>query len=376
MLMVSDDATGRADGGHPEAGEAAGDGAGGSGGGSSSAGVRGEGVAVAHIRESGKLPTPRYAHAACEHGHRLWLLGGIVGTQPHEAHCSHDLHVGTVTPSSGPGRRPSWSLHWSAPTPQGTPPTAGFGHSLTRVGEALWAFGGRSMREGVGHAQLRVSCDVHRLTGLGDEEGDEEAALAPHLTAGSSSTGAIAATPATPATSAAASLAGSGLAQPAALRWERLAPLGVPPVPRAFHSAIAVGNTLLVLGGESGSTMANDDLSLDIRYLADLHALHLPAADARGGIAEGSSHPTNVAAAAVAAAEVADSHVEAAQGVWRQLLAGTGLPPSSLAAIVVVDATLVSFGGFNHLPDADMSQLHACYLAEESPGVQLQHDVS
>lgn len=106
--------------------------------------------AAAEIRETGKIPMPRYAHAACEHGQRLWLFGGIVGTQPHEAHCSHDLHVAHVAPSAWPSRRTSWLLDWSMPTPQGTPPSAGFGHSLTRVGDALWTFGGRSMREGGG----------------------------------------------------------------------------------------------------------------------------------------------------------------------------------------------------------------------------------
>lgn len=171
-----------------------------------------------------------------------------------------------------------------------------------------------------------------------------------------------------PATPTTAKLPGRGVVEHAALRWERVSPLGVPPVPRAFHSALAVGNTLLILGGESGSTITNNDLSLDIRYLADLHALHLPPADAQ---------PTKSnAAVAVAKEEVADGGAEAVQGVWRQLLAGTGLPSSSLAAMVVVDTTLVTFGGFNHLPDADMSLLHACCLAGESPSEgHAQHEV-
>ena len=48
-------------------------------------------------------------------------------------------------------------------------------------------------------------------------------------------------------------------------------------------------------------------------------------------------------------------------------------PPSSLAAVSLIDSSLVLIGGFNRVADADLAQLHLCRLAGSAPGDQLAH---
>jgi len=42
-------------------------------------------------------------------------------------------------------------------------------------------------------------------------------------------------------------------------------------------------------------------------------------------------------------------------------------PPSSLAAVSLIDSSLVLIGGFNRVADADLAQLHLCRLAGSAP---------
>ena len=46
------------------------------------------------------------------------------------------------------------------------------------------------------------------------------------------------------------------------------------------------------------------------------------------------------------------------------------MPPSSLAAVSLIDSSLVLIGGFNRVADADLAQLHLCRLAGSAPGDQ------
>ena len=403
-------------------------GCGGGDGGGSAVAAGSAGRADAMLVEYGEAPAARYAHACAEFEHRLWLFGGIVGSFPQEAACANDLHVATMHLPERPGA--PHRLSWGSRTPQGTPPAPRFGHSLTRVGDALWAFAGRLQQEVGTFPSVRVSSDVHCLRGMR------------HACAAGTLDGAT--------EGMALALPSATAALPEALRWERVTPLGPPPSARAFHAAVGVGGTLLIVGGESGAPHSDEDG--EIRYLADLHALCVdspiatsaPAAATRRpaawlhGVSDGADGaPDDDASAGLHAAVhvgvpfgpppppppppphalaahapllpappfdgapaepalagpplppaqdmvMSDDDAAAAddavpppfvpgRGVeahWRALLVpyhqvdSPGPPPSSLAAIGAVDGVLVSFGGFNHKPDADMAELHVVRLAD------------
>ena len=315
---------------------------GGRSGGGSEGGAK-AGARLLAFEERGEIPMPRYAHAACEHDRRLWLFGGIVGRHPLHATCCNDVVVGTLAggcngDARGEARGEAPNLHWCSRTPQGTPPAARFGHSLTRVRETLWTFGGRSILHEAIHGQLRVSCDVHCLRGLGCGE---------------------------------------------ALRWESLAAIGLPPSPRAFHAAVAVGGALIIFGGESGMSVSNHDTEHaigDIRYLSDLYVLQIPSRGEDETPEEaGENSAKQDLKLAPPSASASASPSRWGQMAWRRLAQATTTteragahasdsaegalpPPSSLSALVAFDATLVNFGGFNHKPDADMSMLHVVGL--------------
>lgn len=211
---------------------------------------------TAHLRTRGSPPAPRYGHAACCRGDSLWLLGGIVGG-PFDAQAAADLHEARLSYTGTRGDL-AIELHWSERRPAGPPPAACFGHSLVEAAEALWIFGGRAQH----HTPLALEASpaLHALRGLG--AGD-------------------------------------------ALRWEVLQAEGPPPSPRAFHACMAVGDSLLVMGGESGLPSEVDE----IVYLSDVHTLRCGS----HGLRWEQLHP-----------EAAD---------------GTALAPaSSLAAICLIDA--------------------------------------
>ena len=216
-------------------------------------------VEPARLRIAGAPPTPRYGHAACCRGDSIWLLGGIV---TFDALAVADLHEAQLSCGTGTHGEPELQLRWRERQPAGTPPAACFGHSLVEAVDTLWMFGGRA------HAQhmplsLEASSALHALRGLG---------------------------------------------KGGALRWEVLQAEGLPPSPRAFHACAAVGNSLLVMGGESGQPPEADE----IVYLADVHTL-------RCGDQGGDQG-----------------------GRWEQLqpeaVSSTPAPASSLAAICVIDA--------------------------------------
>jgi hypothetical protein len=216
---------------------------------------------AAHLRTTGAPPSPRYGHAACCRGDSLWLLGGIVGG-PFDAQAAADLHEARLSHAGTRGDLSgdlALEMHWSERRPAGPPPAACFGHSLVEAADALWIFGGRPQPYYT-PLTLEASPALHTLRGLG---------------------------------------AGG------ALRWEVLQAEGPPPSPRAFHACMAVGNSLLVMGGESGLPSEVDE----IVYLSDVHTLRCGPQGAR----------------------------------WQQLQPeapdGTALAPaSSLAAICLIDA--------------------------------------
>ena len=141
---------------------------------------------------------------------------------PFDAQAAADLHEARLSHTGARGDL-ALELHWSERRPAGPPPLACFGHSLVEAADALWMFGGRAQPH---HAPLALeaSTALHALRGLG---------------------------------------AGG------ALRWEVLKAEGPAPSPRAFHACMAVGDSLLVMGGESGLPSEVDE----IVYLSDVHTL-------------------------------------------------------------------------------------------------------
>ena len=286
------------------------------------------------------------------------------------------MHRGTPRKDRHANEQPGVTLEWKHVTPQGKPPAARYGHSFTCVRDVLVTVAGRALTEVESDVDeitvtVRVANDVHLLCGI------------------------------------------EGGARAGALRWERLGnKLASIPTPRAFHSAVVVGDALLVMGGESGGNQEAGEGEADgVRYLADLHALHITElvcdeggddeaeaeADAayghlRGGLSpapHGAFDPIvsiEEGAEAFNAADAGSIESSASRGAppqaarnvrgwrrymgsWQRLIspdepaATPAPPPASLAALVVCDTALLLFGGFNHKPDADMSELHHVNLA-------------
>jgi hypothetical protein len=260
------------------------------------------------------VPSSRYAHASCEYAGLLWVFGGIIEPQ---SICvpTNDLHVGSLVPTIRPNEPPT--LRWSQMRPHGVVPSPRYGHSMTCVRDTLWTVAGRAAtpyHNAAPHASdpASVSC----LRGL------ESAAVADDHP-----------TPISPSRSQ--------------LRWEQIAPAGVPPSPRSFHGAISIGDTLVIVGGEQMSAVEADG---GLKYLRDVHTLHIHDDGTSGG---------------------------AVQASWRQVLPTdpkandapldgktSTPPPSSLAALIVVDASVLLFGGFNQMPEKDMSKLHTLHFAQ------------
>ena len=326
------------------------------------------GEELVSFTEDGAVPLARYAHAACEHDGAIWIFGGIVGSPGGgAARCSSSVHRGTPRKERHENDQPGVTLEWKHVTPQGKPPAARYGHSFTCVRDVLVTVAGRALTEVESDVDeitvtVRVANDVHLLCGI------------------------------------------EGGGRTGALRWERLSSkLRSIPTPRAFHSAVVVGDALLVMGGESGGNQeAGDGESEGVRYLADLHALHITElvcdegddeeaeaeaeavyghlrgsgveaeadgpiiTDASGGIFIGDS---NAARSSPPQAPRSFRSWRRYMGSWQRLIspdepeAVPAPPPASLAALVVCDTALLLFGGFNHKPDADMSELHHVNLA-------------
>lgn len=397
------------------------------------------------MKVRGQLPPSRYGHAAAVVGDVLWVHGGIIESEEggdasllgsatllgsavlHT--CALSLQepapAAVVTGSDrGGSRRPSRissaaserglvgagvTLHmqWDGVSAQGKPPRHMFGHSFSYAAGALWAFGGRMQWWENGFAHVTVTNELHVLRGLPQQHRPPRAATASRASSSSALLRAPSAAPA-PMGDAAGGVCDS-------LRWEVVAPLGPLPPPRAFHTAVTLGNQLLIYGGElhNGSGQPSEQLS----YLSDIFVFELPHLDdtstpqaeaalgstalrasAGSSVTSGSSAPEahdahllteeTIAGAAslyldeepaAGAADeqhngepqpqpnVANASAEASvkgSGQWREIVPhGTRTaPPSSLAAFCAVDASLVIFGGFNDQPDADLSQVHLVSL--------------
>ena len=313
----------------------------------------------------------------------------------------------------GGGGSVALELSWRERRPQGKPPDARFGHSLVSAAGALWMFGGRTQPH---HAPmlLEVCSTLHVLRGLdrivSGGGGGGGGGLSPASPAPSSwlSSGLGPSSPSTAHPSTASPIASTvstaspgspdhhhhhhhhyqyhldglppmGNAAPhsptfapgspgspgspgldGALRWEEVRTGGPLPPPRAFHASTALGDTLLIMGGEGG--LPSD--AEEIAYLNDIYTLPLGAAHdgnaPRGGAAGGGAHGDGDGDGGGDGDGVASLR-------WQRLQphAADGAPlapASSLAAVCLIDAHLLVFGGFNTTTEADLGELYLLSL--------------
>ena len=168
-----------------------------------------------------------------------------------------------------------------------------FGHSLNAVRDTLLLFGGRSTTSAPG-LPVQVTNDVHLLSGLGALTGspptnnpdqsrgvggnvvvdltDSEPRAYPGLNLSLSGSGSLS------MASGSLSVGGGrvtldGRRLPPCVRWERLAPRGPLPTPRAFHATVTLGATLLIVGGEKGSELVGEED--EVRYTSTSSHLHV-----------------------------------------------------------------------------------------------------
>jgi len=380
-------------------------------------------VASSDVEVSGDGPCRRHSHACCAHAGVLWLCAGIKhGAAEPELPglaCANDLYSATVVrlrsdgrraTASGPSRGGSNStasrqVLWTRHDPNGPLPSKRFGHTLCSVRAGVCMFGGRAIPGGMPGGMPAPCSELWILRGASDATPAAPAASSAEHGRGSGGSALPSGRvlPAHPQLGVGGSLGFGTSGRREALRWERLETRGAPPA-RAFHACVALGDSILILGGE-GEAASLALSELDVSYLDDMHLLRLTAARAvgrpgggggmgaggssGGGAGEGeggaggnhgnaattsaagtsvtgagtSVAVTDAPAAASASTAYADDDDDAPP-TWRAVIpAGyESAPPSSLASVHVVGGSLFIFGGFNLLIEADLSRLHTIAL--------------
>mmetsp|Transcript_15401 Transcript_15401/g.42999 ORF Transcript_15401/g.42999 Transcript_15401/m.42999 type:complete len:652 (+) Transcript_15401:80-2035(+) len=179
------------------------------------------------------------------------------------------------------------------------------------------------------------------------------------------------------------SLAYEELLRPASLYWERIDTRGTPPCARAFHSCVSMGDLFIIMGGEGEAVVPGVEGPQPI-YLSDVHALDLidhyqQPNDAHAAISAVDHQHTTLYKRKAETVGTVTWRRTGGTGLgqagrlqtlpwWRQVTprGSQSAPPGSLATLSLMDSTLIVFGGFNNLADADLSDLHVVQLASSS----------